>query len=306
MWTGFKRIVRAGFVGFWRNAYVSLASIFVMAIALFVIGSTMMVDQLLTVSLQQLQSKVDINLYFVTDASEEDIAALRTSLEALPEVEQVSYTSREQALEQFRSQYQNDEIMMQALEELDENPLRARLAIQADETSQYESIASFIDERIVQQPPQNPVIDDYNYRDKKAAIDKLTAIIDVVERTTFFTMLVLVVAAVLITLNTIRLAIYTSREEISVMRLVGASNMFIRGPFILQGIMYGIVAGVLALLIMYPLLLWMGPGTERFFEFNIFEYFVSNFAYIFFVLVGIGVALGMISSLFAIARYLRT
>lgn len=305
MWTGFKRIVRAGFVGFWRNAYVSLASIFVMAIALFVIGSTMIVDQLLTVSLSHLQDKVDINLYFVTDAAEEDIDALRTSLEALPDVHSVAYTSREEALEEFRKQYQNDEIMMQALEELDENPLRARLAIQANETNQYESIASFIDEKIVQQPPQHPVIDDYNYRDKKDAIDKLTAIIDVVERASFITMLVLIVAAVLITLNTIRLAIYTSREEISVMRLVGAGNMFIRGPFVLQGIMYGIVSGVLALLTMYPILLWMGPGTQAFFEFNIFEYFVANFGYLFVVLVGIGVLLGILSSLFAIARYLR-
>lgn len=305
MWTKFKRIVRAGFVGFWRNAYVSLASIFVMTIALFVIGATMMIDQLLTVSLQQLQSKVDINLYFVTGAPEDEILALKDSLEGLPNIEAVTYTSREQALEEFRAQYQNDEIMMQSLEELSENPLRAKLAIRAAETGQYEGIAQFIDERIEQQGPQAPLIDDYNYLEKKESIDTLTAIIDVVERASFITMIVLVVAAVFITLNTIRLAIYTAREEIAVMRLVGASNMFIRGPFVLQGIMYGLVSGVLALLIMYPILLWLGPGTESFFQFNIFEYFVSNFAYIFGVLVGIGIALGVLSSLFAIARYLR-
>ncbi|MEM9336347.1 MAG: permease-like cell division protein FtsX [Patescibacteria group bacterium] len=305
MWTGFKRIVRAGFIGFWRNAYVSLASIFVMTIALFVIGATMMVDQLLTVSLQQLQEKVDINLYFVTSAQEEDIDALRTSLEALPNVLAVTYTTREQALEEFRAQYQNDEIMMQSLEELDDNPLRAKLAIQAVETDQYENIAQYIDEQIVQQSPQNPVIDNYNYLEKKESIDTLSSIIGVVEQASFTVMIVLVVAAVLITLNTIRLAIYTAREEISVMRLVGAGNTFIRGPFVLQGIMYGLVSGILALLIMYPILLWIGPGTEEFFQFNIFDYFVANFGYIFLVLVGIGVVLGIISSLFAIARYLR-
>lgn len=298
-------MIRGGFVGFWRNAYVSLASIFVMTIALFVIGATMMLDQLLTVSLQQLQEKVDINLYFVTDAADEDIAALRASLEGLPNVVSVGYTSRETALEEFRGEYRNDEIMMQALEELDENPLRARLVIQAVDTSEYESIAGFIDEQIVQQSPQNPVIDTYNYRDKKAAIDKLTSIISVVEQASFVTMLILVVAAVLITLNTIRLAIYTAREEISVMRLVGAGNMFIRGPFVLQGAMYGFVSGVLALLIMYPILLWIGPGTEEYFRFNIFNYFVANFSHLFGVLVGIGVTLGVTSSLLAIARYLR-
>lgn len=305
MWTGFKRIIRAGFVGFWRNAYVSLASIFVMTIALFVIGATLIVDQLLTVSLQQLQDKVDINLYFTTTAVEEDIEGVRTAIEGLPAVTDVEYTSRERALEEFRSNYQNDEVMMQSLEELDENPLRAKLSIQAADTSDYESIAQFIEEQKAQQSPQNRVIDDYNYLDKKDSINTLTNIIDVVEQSSLVVMGVLVVAAVLITLNTIRLAIYTAREEIGVMRLVGAGNMFIRGPFLLQGVMYGLVSGILALLIMYPLLLWIGPGTEDFFRFNIFDYFVRNFTTIFGILVGIGVGLGILSSLFAITRYLR-
>jgi cell division transport system permease protein len=89
------------------------------------------------------------------------------------------------------------------------------------------------------------------------------------------------------------------------MRLVGASNMFIRGPFMLQGIMYGFIAGVLALLMFYPILIWLGPRTELFFEFNLFTYFVQNFAYIFAVLIGIGVVLGLVSSVLAVARYLR-
>lgn len=89
------------------------------------------------------------------------------------------------------------------------------------------------------------------------------------------------------------------------MRLVGASNMFIRGPFMLQGMMYGLVAGVFSLLVFYPLLMWLGPLTESFFEFNLFTYFVANFGYIFGVLVGIGVVLGLVSSMLAVARYLR-
>lgn len=90
------------------------------------------------------------------------------------------------------------------------------------------------------------------------------------------------------------------------MRLVGASNMFIRGPFMLQGAMYGIVAGVVSLLIFYPAMVWLGPHTEAFFEFNLFTYFVTNFAYIFGVLLGSGIVLGLISSILAVARYLRT
>lgn len=299
MITSFRRIVRAGFIGFWRNAYVSLAAIFVITIALFVIGSTMMIDQLLTVSLKQLQAKVDINVYFVTTAPQEDIDGLINSVKSLPDVEKVTYTSREEALAQYRSKYQADSVTMQALEELKENPLGATIAVQAKETSQYESINRFLVEQA------SPVVDRINYADNKESIEKLTSIIGAVEQASFITLIVLIVAAVMITFNTIRLAIFTAREEISVMRLVGASNMFIRGPFMLQGVMYGVVSGVLALLILYPIVLWLGPKTATFFELNLFDYFVGNFSYIFGVLVGIGVAMGLVSSVLAVARYLR-
>ena len=299
MITSFRRIVRAGFIGFWRNAYVSLASIFVITIALFVIGSTMMIDQLLTVSLSQLQAKVDINVYFVTTATQEDVDSLINSVKALPDVERVTYTSREEALAQYRAKYQDDSVTMQALDELKENPLGATIAVQAKETTQYESINQYLVEQA------NPVIDRINYADNKESIEKLTSIIAAVEKASFITLIVLIVAAVMITFNTIRLAIFTSREEISIMRLVGASNMFIRGPFMLQGVMYGVVSGILALLILYPIVLWLGPKTATFFELNLFDYFVSHFSYIFGVLIGIGVLMGLGSSVLAVARYLR-
>ncbi len=305
MFTGIKRVAKAGFVGFWRNAYVSIASVFVITVALFVVGSTMFIDQLLTTSLKNLQEKVDINVYFVPSAPQDEIDSIRLAVEALPDVSNVIYTSREEALSKYRERNQNDEIAMQALAELDDNPLGANIAIQAKQTSQYESIARFLQEKRDLASPQNPVIDEINYVRNKEAIDTLTNIIGAVERVSLITMLVLIVAATLITFNTIRLAIYTAREEISIMRLVGASNMFIRGPFMLQGVMYGLVAGILCLLIFYPIMIWLGPISETFFEFNLFTYFISNFSYIFLVLLGSGVALGLISSALAVARYLR-
>jgi len=306
MITGLRRVTKAGFVGFWRNAYVSLASIFVLTVALFVIGATMFINQLLNVSLSALQSKVDINVYFVPDAPEDEIERIRNAVATLPDVSLVSYTTREEALQQYRERRQGDEISLQALEELDENPLGGNLAIQAKETSQYENIARFLDEQRAAAEPQTPVIDVINYDQNRDSIDTLTGVIDATEKASLIVMSILLIAAVLITFNTIRLAIYTSREEIAIMRLVGASNMFIRGPFMLQGIMYGFIAGLLALLFFYPLLIWLGPRTELFFELNLFTYYVQNFGTIFGILVGIGVALGLISSTLAVARYLRT
>lgn len=305
IWTDFKRIVRSGFVGFWRNAFVSLSAIFVMTVALFVIGSTLLLDQLLGASLQNIQNKVDINVYFVTSAVEEDILSLKTSLEAQPEVSSVTYTSASTSLALFRQRHQNDETILQGLEELNANPLGATLSILAKETSQYEGISRFLENQKASESPQEPLIDEINFVKNKNAIDKLTSIIGAVERASLVTMAFLIVASVLITFNTIRLAIYTTREEISVMRLVGASNTFIRGPFMLQGAMYGLIAGVLAILCLYPLLLWIGPGTQEFFEFNLFTYFITEFVRIFSIIVGLGIALGFISSILAVSRYLR-
>jgi cell division transport system permease protein len=306
MITALRRVVKAGFVGFWRNGYVALASIFVLTISLFVIGSTMFLDQILATSLQTLQSKVDINVYFVPDAPEEEIERIREAVTALPDVASVEFTSREEALEEYRERNQNDSISLQALEELDENPLGSNLAIQAKETSQYESIAQFLEEQRKLEQPQVQVIDDINYSRSKESIDTLTSIINAVKQGSLITMGVLLAAAILITFNTIRLAIYTSREEIAIMRLVGASNMFIRGPFMLQGVMYGLISGILALLFFYPILIWLGPKTEAFFDLNLFNYYTTNFGEIFSVLVGIGVVLGLISSTLAVTRYLRT
>ncbi len=306
MITSFRRVVKAGFVGFWRSAYVSLASIFVLTVALFVIGSTIFVDQLLATSLNTLQEKVDINVYFVPQADQDEIDRIKTSVTALPDVASVEYTSAEDALALYRERNRDDEIAMQALAELDKNPLGANLAVQAKETSQYEQIARFLDEQRASEAPQAPVIDEINYNRNRDSIDTLTGIINAVEQASFVVLIVLLIAAVLITFNTIRLAIYTAREEISIMRLVGAGNMFIRGPFMLQGIMYGFLASILTMSIFYPLLVWVGPKTEEFFEMNLFTYYTTNFGQIFGVLAGIGVVLGLASSVLAIARYLRT
>ncbi|MFW6210017.1 MAG: cell division protein FtsX [Patescibacteria group bacterium] len=306
MVTGLRRVVRAGFVGFWRNAYVSLASVFVLTVALFVIGATMFLDQLLGHSLSILQSKVDINVYFVPDAPQEEIQRLQTAIEALPDVAEVSLTSREEVLAEYRDRNRDNELSLQAIDALDENPLGATIAVRAEETSRYESIARFIEEQRENEDPQTPIIEEVNYENNRESIERLTTIIDATERASFIVMGILLIAAVLITFNTIRLAIYTAREEIAIMRLVGASNMFIRGPFMLQGVMYGFMAGLLATMMFYPMLAWLGPRTQEFFELNLFTYYLSNFGTIFGILVGIGVVLGFLSSTIAVARYLRT
>lgn len=118
--------------------------------------------------------------------------------------------------------------------------------------------------------------------------------------------IIFIIISILITLNTIRLAMFISRDEINVMKLVGASSNFITGPFLVTGAMYGIVSSVITLIIFWPVTFWLGPTTERFFvETNIFEYYISSFGEMFLIIVGSGIFIGSVSSYLAIKRYLR-
>ena len=305
MWTNFKRVIRSGFVNFWRNNVVSLAAILVMTVTLFVIGVCVFLGALLDVALTQLQSKVDVNVYFVTDASEEEILDLKERIESLPEVATVEYISREVALERFRERHENDQLTLQALDELGENPLGASINIRAKETSQYEGIAKFLQTETAL-GGETTIIDNVNYFQNKAAIDKLGSFIDIGEKFALGFTLTLMLSTLIITGTTIRLTIYSAREEIAVMRLVGASNMYIRGPFMFEGMMYGFIAGIITLLIFYPLTWWLGPITESFFrDINLFRYYISQFLYMFAVVVGGGILLGAISSYLAVRKYLN-
>lgn len=306
IWIKIKRVTKAGFVNFWRNGFVSFASVLIMVVTLFTLGAVVFLGAILESSLLQLQNKVDINVYFMTDAPESDILSLKTSLEALPEVSGVEYITSEQALTDFRSRHADDQTILGALEELEENPLGAVFNIKAKETSQYEAVAAFLESDAALGAGDQTIIQKINYYDNKVVIEKLSEIINSTERLGFSLSLVLILLSLIITFNTIRLAIYTAREEISVMRLVGASNRYVRSPFVVEGVMYGVVAAIIVLILFYPLTLWVGPMTEKFFgSINIFDYYLENFGQMFLIMLVSGIVLGAVSSYLAVRRYLK-
>lgn len=276
-----------------------------MTITLFVLGSLMFTGVLLNGALIEIKDKVDINVYFVTTAKEEDILSIKTSLETLPEVAVVTYSSREDVLAAFKQRHENDQFTLQALDELQENPLGALLNIKAKEPSQYAGIVKFLESRSVSDQDGLPIIDSINYNDNKTAIDRLTKMIEGGERIGLVLMVLLVLISIMITFNTIRLAIYISREEISVMRLVGASAKYIRGPFVIIGIMYGIFAALVTALLFLPATYYLGQATTSFFTgINVYSYYISHFGQVFLVLVAAGAMIGAVSSYLAVRRYL--
>ena len=304
--TKLRRVIRAGFFNFWRSGYVSLASILVMVVTLSVIGSVIFIGAILNMTMEELRNKVDINVYFVTTAPEADILSLKTKIETLPEVKSIEYTSREAALANFRLKHENDQITLQALEELGDNPLGASLNIKAKQPSEYEGIANFLSEENILGAGGEKIIDKVNFFENRVAIEKLSRIIDSAERLGLAISLSLVLVSIVITFNTIRLAIYISREEISVMQLVGASKNYVKGPFVVTGVIVGLISGLLTMFLFFPVSYYLGNTTQNFFiGLNIFDYYLSNFFEIIFIVVGSGVMIGAISSFLAVRKYLK-
>ncbi|KND48678.1 MAG: cell division transport system permease protein [Parcubacteria bacterium C7867-005] len=305
-WTNIKRIIRTGFFNFWRNGTVSLASVLVMMVTLLVIGFLIFGSAILNTSLSELRDKVDINVTFVPEAVESDILNIEHSLEGLPAVSMVTYVSREQALEDFKIRHANDQSILAALDELRDNPLGATLNIKAKDPSQYESIALFLEGKNTLSSSGVTIVDHVNYYQNKIAIDKLTKIIDSTNRLGFAVTIAFIILSVLIAFNTIRLTIYIAKEEIAVMRLVGASNLYIQGPFVVLGVIYGLVAGITTLFVFLPITYWIGQITTNFFVgFNLFHYYLKEFPQIFVLILLSGVFVGALSSILAIRRYLR-
>lgn len=300
-----KRITKAGFLSFKRNGLVSWASVLVVTITLSVITAIILLQAVLHFSLATIKEKVDVTIYFTTDATEDKIMLLRDSLLKLPEVAEISYTSREDALKAFRERHQNDYPTIQALDEIGENPLGAYLNVRAKQISQYETIANFLKGDNALVLGGEDIIDKVNYHQNKLVIDRLNAIISGAQKLGFLITLILIIISIIITFNTIRLTIFISKEEIGVMRLVGASEMGIRGPFMVEGAMYGVVATIITLLLFVPISLWFGSNMTGFLGLNMYDYYIANFFQILIIILLAGVFLGMVSSFLAVRKYLK-
>lgn len=302
--TNFRRIIRSGAITFWRNGSVSAASLLVFLVTLALIAGLFFSRGIVDLTLTALKEKVDVNVYLRLEASEADALALRTLLLARPDVAEVTYTSREEVLKAFQDRHAGDELILGALDEFGGNPLPAELNIRAKDPSQYETISQFLES---QSAPANPesVISKYNFNRNKAAIDRISSINQSATRVGLYVAILFVIMAITVVFNTIRLAIYSARDEISVMRLMGADNSYIRGPFIVEGILYGFFSAIIVLVVSYPVVLWLSRILETYGEINFFSYFTAHFLTFVFLIVGSGVAMGAVSSYLAVRRYLR-
>lgn len=296
-----NRVIHAGWINFKRNSYVTFGTTGVMALVLMLFLGLIGVNFLGSVITGTLEGKVDVSVYFKTEATDDSVASVRRDLEGLNTVSSVEYVSREEALAAFQERHAQDALIQESLAELDTNPLQASLNIKATDANQYASIVSFLETHKLRTS-----IDKINYYENEAVIGRVQRISQSVQQSGILGTLVLAIIAILVAFNTIRLTIYNQKQEIEIMRLVGGSNWYIRAPYLIEGSLYGIFAAALALAVFYtgaasvsPKVALVMPGV------SLIGYFAGNSIQIVLLTLVAGVGLGVVSSLIAIRRFLR-
>jgi cell division transport system permease protein len=295
------RIIKYGWQNFLRNGLLSFSTIAIMILALIVFEGLILFNVVSKAAIKSIENKVDITVYFQSNVAEDNILNLKKSLEGLDDVSYVEYVSQNEALNRFKALHSEDEAIMKTLETLDSNPLLPSLNIKAKDIHNYENIASYLDN-----PSFKDMIYKVNYAQTSIVINRLVNLVDNLSAGGLIVTLFLTFLSAAVIFNTIRLAIFSNREQIEIMRLVGASNKFVRGPYIVEGIIYGLISALISFLIMIPIINFVSQPINNFVpEINLKSYFSHNFHILLLYQLGFGIFLGILSSAFATRRYLR-
>jgi cell division transport system permease protein len=303
MITNFKRVLTFAINDFSRNKGISIAAIFVLTIAIMLVTGLFFFQGIASYLTSQIQDKIDITAYFKDGTQEQDILdAKEEILETSPNIKKITYISKDQALASFNEKHKDNPVLAQALQEVGENPFLASLNITTNgDPSQYAQVSDTL-----QTSGLSKIIEKVDFSQKKDIIEKVYSITSNVNIFGIISGIILIIVAILVVFNTIKLAIENSKEEISTMRVVGASNWFIRGPFVIQGIIYGIISFLICFLLsgIFAFVLSskigiMLPG------FNMFDYFFNNWWIFILIQLGFGIGVGVISALVVVKKYLE-
>ena len=290
--------------GFARNLSTTLGSIITIFLSLLIIGVFLVGGTIVERLVSSIESEVSITAYIADDAPQESIDAVMNSVRSMGGVESVGFTTKDQALENFKSSMTtNPEI----IEQLDgTNPLPASIDVSLSDPQKVDEIASAIegDEtfRSICDNPEDPA-DSLKYGQK--TVDRLFSVTKYVRYLGVALVLLLVFIALVFINNTIRLAIMARRKEIAIMRLVGASNGFIRGPFLMEGALHALIGSLLAVGVLQALRSAAIPRVQAALPFLSLEVDGGTYAMIYLSLVVAGLVIGLIGSAFAMRRYLK-
>lgn len=300
------RVLRAATQNLWRNIWLSAATTVIMTITLLMMSFLYFANVFGVELLKNIEQKVDLSVTFKENVEEQYINTIADEIRGRQDVANVRVITSDQALQIFRERHQDDPLIEESLQELENNPLPASVYIVATEPRFYETIA-----KQLQSEKYSPFIEQVNFENSRGVIDRLISVISSIKNVGLVVTIIFAVLVILIMFNTVRLAIYSFREEIDIMRLVGASRWFIQGPFIIESIIVALLSVAVCTAIIYPTLSAASPQLGRFFfdaqgsQFHLYRYAISHWLTFIGLQIAVAVGLAVFSSFIAVRRYLR-
>jgi cell division transport system permease protein len=298
-----KRILIAAWKNFTRNVWLALSTVFVLVLALLSVNVLVGVNVLLTNAVQVLEDKVDISVYFKQGTSQDVLDGAKFFMTSLPQVKSAELLTADKALEDFKARHADDPKILDALSQLDQNPLGGTLVLKARRTEDYPFLL-----QALQNPQFGFAIESKDYQDHADTITRVNQIAQSVRVFGYGLVVLFAIFSVLIVFNTIRVAIYTQREEIGVMRLVGASSAYVRWPFVLEGMILALLALLITGAMVMTAAAYLDPQLASVFDGanpGLATYFISNAPLLALVEGGGLAALVALSSWAAAGKYLR-
>lgn len=303
MFISFVRVFKFAAKDFWRNIWLSLVTTSILALAFVSINVLLVLNLLTENAITTVENRIDVSVYLVPGTSEDVVKNLKSYLSSVPSVKDVQVASADDALAAFRAQHVGNEVISKSLDTIGNNPLGPTLSVKARTPEEYGTIMKALDN-----PTFAQYIAEKNYDDHKTVINHILALSQDVRTAGLAISVVFLLIAILIVFNSVRVAMYTHREEIAIMKLVGASNAFIRMPFMVEGIYFSLLALLLASAVVLPIVRFLSPLAVQYFgstNMDLLAYYQANWLVVFGLQLLGGIFLTVIAAGLAVGKYLR-
>lgn len=300
------RIVRTGMVNFVRNAWLAIAAMAIMIITLTIILFSIIANATFGNTVQQITDKINISIYLKDTTTKEQAEKFVDGLKQLPNTEKVTYLSKTDALKVYMDQNKDNQQLLAAINETD-NPLPATIQVKPRDLNKLNDIRAYADSAVNKKLQSDPMSDS---GDRRQAIDKITHATNIMVRVGVGAVIVFAIISVLIIFNTIQMAIFNRRDELQIMRLLGASTTYIRGPFVVETIIYGVLSAIISILIINAVFVTASSSLQAT-SFGLLdisyaqEFFGKYYWQLFAMQLTLGILIGAVSSTIATARYLK-
>ncbi len=298
----FSRIANAGFHNFIRNAWLSTSAVAIMVVTLTIILSSTIINHALSDTVADIAEQITVSVYLKDEIEESSLGELEKALEVNENVKEVKYISKQDALAIFQDQNSNDSTLLEVFALTGADTLPASYEVKVVDLSNIDSIIAVTSEERFA-----AAVDEISVNEaRRESIDNIANAQDFITLASIGAAAIFAVISILIIFNTIRMAVFTRSDEIEIMKLIGATPRYIRGPYMFEASMYGLFAGIIATVVVYSMLLGLGPRVKNqlLIEPTI-DLYSENFILIMLGVITLGVAIGLISSVLSLTRYLR-